>query len=66
MIAKGYASNGARYPPDHRDGLSEPALWILCGCATTYGLWPADMRDERLVLCPGDLAVTILRPTIGA
>ncbi len=35
--------------------MSEFAPWILCGCATTYGLWPADMRDERLVLYLGDL-----------
>ncbi len=35
--------------------MSEFALWILKGRAAAYGLWPADMRDERLVLCPGDL-----------
>ncbi len=35
--------------------MSELALWIFSGRATTHGFWPADMHDERLVLCPGDL-----------
>ena len=35
--------------------MSELAPWISSGRTMTYGLWPADMRDEHSVLCEGDL-----------
>ena len=35
--------------------MSELAPWISSGRTITYGFWPADVRDERSVLCLGDL-----------